>query len=517
MAVVSIGTIFDIKTASSMQQIDQEPIRRIADEVLAQRTVNIDYILLNTNNTIYRANEAMGIAHSSNATSIKAYEKANESVELLKNGQQAIDELQATVSVLQDHVKTAQSDLGDKYNGLVEVLAGEVAKQKEIMVDLAKKEKEINFNDAIFLEKEKIKYKNKLGIYKQTAKAAEKEKWKNIRDIKLIMKLSLAIIAVSFFIYTIKYGIPVLMNYLVQPRVISETSRGWVKPKKNINIDGLIFTPSLQKQLSDLLLRAQSAKKYNEVLPNILFHGASGTGKTAFAKALAYASGLDYALTSGSEFLKITDLRIANDELRKLLDWAKKGKKGLIVFIDEAESLFANRRLSTTPRATQDFINTFLSLISDQSQKKLMFIFATNHPFKLDDAIINRIGINVEFTLPQPAEREKILFMYLFKFAQENKEAIVDLQPVKKKLSLYTESLDGFSPRAIKFVAQEMIIKARRQTPRQLTDAIAQAIIDDAKRSLQEAEQWKEERAQLRRKMQCLLQSKEERDEWVEA
>ena len=129
---------------------------------------------------------------------------------------------------------------------------------------------------------------------------------------------------------------PVLINYLTRPRVISETSRPglfeWFKSQKNIDINDLIFTPSLQKQLLDLLLRVQTAKKYNEALPNVLFYGAPGTGKTAFVKALAYSSGLDYALTSGSEFAKITDLNHANNELRKLLNWAKRSKNGLDCF-----------------------------------------------------------------------------------------------------------------------------------------------------------------------------------------
>ena len=168
---------------------------------------------------------------------------------------------------------------------------------------------------------------------------------------------------------------------------------------------------------------------------------------------------------------------------------------GLIVFIDEAESLFANRKLPTTSKATQDFINTFLSLVSDQSQKKVMFIFATNHPFKLDDAITNRIGINIEFTLPKASEREKILLMYLAKFAQENEDAIVDFHPeIMRLLSKYADSLEGFSPRAIKFVAEEMIINARRQESMQLTNEIAQAVIDQAKHSLQQTELWEKER-----------------------
>jgi Holliday junction resolvasome RuvABC ATP-dependent DNA helicase subunit len=331
-------------------------------------------------------------------------------------------------------------------------------------------------------------------------KGVEKECESNQKIVRdNITKIAIAIVVTALCIYILKYGLPLLINYLTQPRIISETSRPglfeWFKPKPTADIADLIFTPSLQKQLLDLLLRVQTAKKFNEALPNVLFYGDPGTGKTAFVKALAYESGLDYALTSGSEFAKITDLNHANNELRKLLNWAKRSKNGLIVFIDEAESLFANRKLATTSKSTQDFINTFLSLVSDQSQKKVLFIFATNHPFKLDDAITNRIGINVEFTLPEVAQREKILSMYLVKAAQENEDAVVDLHPdLIKLLPKYAESLKGFSPRAIKFVAEEMIINARRQEAMQLTSDIALAAIDQAKRSLQQTSLWEKER-----------------------
>ncbi len=350
---------------------------------------------------------------------------------------------------------------------------------------------------------EAFKKNNNPELAKEKAKIMAQIKWEKIQEIisdpKLLTKIAITIVVIALCIYILKYGLPVLVNYLTRPRVISETSRPglfeWFKPKQTVNIDDLIFTPSLQNQLFDLLLRVQTAKKYNEGLPNVLFHGAPGTGKTAFVKALAYESGLDYALTSGSEFAKITDLNQANNELRKLLNWAKRSKNGLIVFIDEAESLFANRKLQTTSKATQDFINTFLSLVSDQSQKKVMFIFATNHPFKLDDAITNRVGINIEFTLPEAPEREKILSVYLVKSAQENEAAIVDLHPdVIKLLPMYADELKGFSPRAIKFVAEEMIINARRQESMQLTNDIAQAVMDQAKHSLRQAVLWETER-----------------------
>jgi len=293
-------------------------------------------------------------------------------------------------------------------------------------------------------------------------------------------------IVLCYFIF--KYGFPLLINYFSRPSVISETSKkswlsGGALPSPMV-MDDLVFSPDMQKQMFDLLSRIKTAKIYDENLPNLLFFGASGTGKTAFAKALAYGSGLDYVLTSGSEFAKIVavDLVQANDELRKLLRWSKTSEKGVIIFIDEAESLFAHRNFSTTPKATQDLINTFLSLISDKSQKNVMFVLATNHPFKIDDAVVDRMGIKIEFALPREVERAKILMRYLIKFAQEKGAADVEIHPeITQNLTVYTKELKGFSPRAIKFVAEDMIIKARRQDVRVLTDTIARFTLNEAK------------------------------------
>lgn len=323
-------------------------------------------------------------------------------------------------------------------------------------------------------------------------------------DPKRMAKIGAIVVATGVGLYAAKHGMPVLISHLVQPRVVSETSKkswfGWKAPTEKINIDDLTFKPDQQKQLLDLALRVKTAKEFNESLPNVLFFGAPGTGKTAFAKALAYWSGLDYAITSGSEFAKITDLNLANKELRKLLDWAQNSDKGLIVFIDEAESLFANRLLlapsSPASKTVQDFINTFLALVPEKSQKNMMFIFATNHPFKLDDAITNRVGINVEFTAPEQAERIKILGSYLEKFATANKQAQVELpKATMEKLPAYAQELDGLVPRAIKFVAEEMISRARRNKSNpSLTDEIACEILNEAKVTLAQTAQWEAER-----------------------
>jgi AAA+ superfamily predicted ATPase len=359
-------------------------------------------------------------------------------------------------------------------------------------------------------EKElKVKADTELAI--ATKKEEEETKrsanrWNKVNEIidqytepKKLAVIGTAVVGIGAGIYAAKYGLPIIISHLVQPRVVSETSKkswfGYKAPTQQIAMSDLTFAPELQRQLLDIADRVQTAQLYNENLPNVMFYGAPGTGKTAFAKALALCSGLDYALTSGSEFAKITDLNLQNKELRKLLDWGMASDKGLIIFIDEAESLFANRKLPTTSKSVQDFINTFLALIPEKSQKNLMFIFATNHPFKLDDAITNRVGISVEFTLPQAPERTKILTTYLEKFAHENPDALVTFDPVvQKNLAKYGEALEGLAPRAIKYVAEEMVVYARRQKNRQLSDELARHAIKSAITSIQQTEHWATER-----------------------
>ena len=327
-----------------------------------------------------------------------------------------------------------------------------------------------------------------------------------LSDKKKMATITATVGASAALIYAAKHGLPLLFDYLVQPRVVSETSRrsmfGSTLPNHEATVEELTFTPDLQKALHEIANQLKTAQKYGENLPNVMFFGPPGTGKTAFAKAISRqkdAEGeliFDYALTSGSEFAKIKDLNIATGELRKLIRWGQKGTKPMIIFIDEAESLFTNRKLPTTGKHVTDFINSFLAMVQDKSQKNICFIFATNHPFKLDDAIINRIGKKVEFLLPGATELAKILTTYVNKFAKINPDSIVNVgQEFTAHLAEYAQSLVGSAPRDVKFVAEQMISRSRRTTGKpQLTDAIAKATLKEVRAELTTVEAWEKER-----------------------
>merc|ERR1712113_987591 len=75
---------------------------------------------------------------------------------------------------------------------------------------------------------------------------------------------------------------------------------------------------------------------------HLLLHGSPGTGKTLFARTLARQSGMDYAIMSGGDLGPLG--REGPHELHKLFGWASQSKKGLILFIDEADAFLRKGR-----------------------------------------------------------------------------------------------------------------------------------------------------------------------------
>jgi transitional endoplasmic reticulum ATPase len=127
----------------------------------------------------------------------------------------------------------------------------------------------------------------------------------------------------------------------------------------------------------------------------ILFYGPPGTGKTMAAMSLAKSSGWLFLPTTG------TDLIARPDEWAKLVRKAE-DQRPAIVFIDEADSILADRRHSTIPALT----NRILATIDGTGGRTpdVIYIAATNHPDALDPAVLRggRFAMRVRFDVPGP-------------------------------------------------------------------------------------------------------------------
>lgn len=177
-------------------------------------------------------------------------------------------------------------------------------------------------------------------------------------------------------------------------------SLGGMVPEETPTLrDGkLHFDPKQREKLLTLATRMENIDEVErlggQVPKGVLFYGPPGTGKTAVAKSLAKTSGWAFIATSGNELL-------SNNEAFAALLKKARDLRPCIIFIDEADDVLQNR--ATNPYGTT-VTNRILAEMDGVGQlHDVMFIAATNHPDKLDSAVIRggRFGEHYEFKKPE--------------------------------------------------------------------------------------------------------------------
>lgn len=254
---------------------------------------------------------------------------------------------------------------------------------------------------------------------------------------KLVVAVG-GVTALAAGIYTTREGAKVIWSYvdriLGQPSLIRESSRGkypWSglfshrmstllrgteKGSSLTNGKGfgdVILHPPLQKRIEQLASATANTKSHQAPFRNMLFYGPPGTGKTMAARELAKKSGLDYALMTGGDVAPLGSQAVT--KIHQLFDWAKKSRKGLLLFIDEADAFLCERNKTYMSEAQRSALNALLFRTGDQS-KDIVLALATNRPGDLDSAMADRIDEVLEFPLPGEDERFKLLKLYLDKY-----------------------------------------------------------------------------------------------------
>lgn len=158
------------------------------------------------------------------------------------------------------------------------------------------------------------------------------------------------------------------------------------------------FRPKL---VSELILPEESKKLLNSFIdknsiPNLLFSGSSGTGKTSAAYALANELKYDLLFINGSnEGRSIETFRGVVTEFASSLSLYANRK---IVLIDEADGM---------PILVQDNLRAFIETYSSTCS----FILTCNHKSKLSQAILSRLS-EVNFTIPSD-QKNKISVAFM--------------------------------------------------------------------------------------------------------
>lgn len=173
-----------------------------------------------------------------------------------------------------------------------------------------------------------------------------------------------------------------------------------------------------------------------------LFHGPSGTGKTALVEYLAKKLNKNLISLSAST-LQDKYVGGTEEKIRSIFKSAEKGQS--ILFIDEIDSLLRERS-GGDKRYEVSQVNEFLVCIE---KFKGIFIGATNFSTFLDTALNRRFSDKVEFFYPDLEARAKLVQNYFYD----------QLEIEHSKLKENLRELSGLTPGHVKAVKQSLAHK----------------------------------------------------------
>ena len=152
----------------------------------------------------------------------------------------------------------------------------------------------------------------------------------------------------------------------------------------------------------------EKAKKFKRLSGGgILLYGLPGTGKTMFAKAVASELGAPFFYAKASS-IKGSYVGETEKNIENLFTAARKYKLS-VIFFDEFDDLALARGMVGS---AYNGINTLLQCINgldDDPSHRILLLAATNCPWNIDGAMLNRFSDRIEIGLPDAKAREFML------------------------------------------------------------------------------------------------------------
>jgi ATPase family associated with various cellular activities (AAA) len=181
------------------------------------------------------------------------------------------------------------------------------------------------------------------------------------------------------------------------------------------SIDDLVLSEDRMELIDDIVRRVRHRRtvledwSFDDLSPRgkglvALFHGASGTGKTMAADAVAHTLRMRMFRI---DLAGVVSKYIGETEknLRTIFDEAD--RMDSVLFFDEADALFGKR--SEVKDAHDRYANIEINYLLQRVENfSGIAILATNKRDHLDEAFLRRIHVSIEFPMPQMPERLRL-------------------------------------------------------------------------------------------------------------
>ena len=191
------------------------------------------------------------------------------------------------------------------------------------------------------------------------------------------------------------------------------------------SIDDLVGMEDIKAevaQIKDQYQRRAAYAEYGIIKPfNVMFSGPAGTGKTKLASYLAKELKLPILFHSAAN-LETGYVAGGSNTLSRIMAMAKRRKR-CIVFLDEAQDLFMKR--GGRRKFDDDTANTLLSVLDgvrSRNEAEIIWIVASNfnsETMQMDEAMLRRFQMKVDFRMPNREERLVIIGHYLARRADK--------------------------------------------------------------------------------------------------
>ena len=208
-------------------------------------------------------------------------------------------------------------------------------------------------------------------------------------------------------------------------------------------------------QIKDQYQRRAEYAEYGVSKPfNVMFSGPAGTGKTKLASYLAKELNLPILFHSAAN-LETGYVAGGANTLGRIAAMAKRRKR-CIVFLDEAQDLFMKR--GGHRKFDDDTQNTLLAVLDgvrSKSEAEIIWIVACNfnsESMPMDEAMLRRFQMKVDFRMPNKEERLAIIGHYL---AQRADKVLPDMD-----LRHLVEVTEGRSPADLETIVNQAGITA---------------------------------------------------------